>query len=234
MATAAVGQVPGSLIDWAAGIIGIPSGVVAAQITAESNGNPGAVSNTGAQGVAQFEPQTWSGLGCTGSPFDVNSAMKCYSTYMFQLLKQEHGSIRDALAAYNAGPGNLAAGYGYADSILSAAGQKPGATAKGGSGPSSTSAPPAAGSGTCITGTIFGYCPMSKTEARAIIGGMLIIAGGMVMLPGVILLAAFAFRATGGQAAAGQAAGTLEHVPVYGHAIRYTRDRAQRADPSRR
>lgn len=97
-----------------------------------------------------------------------------------------------------------------------------------------TSSPGTASTSTCVTGQIFGYCPLTKSEARALIGGLLIIAGGMVMLPGVILLAAFAFRATGGQAAAGQASGTLEHVPVYGHAIRYTRDRAQRADPSRR
>jgi hypothetical protein len=44
---------------------------------------------------------------------------------MNQLLAEEHGDVRNALAAYNAGPGNLSAGYGYADSILSLAGQSP-------------------------------------------------------------------------------------------------------------
>jgi hypothetical protein len=52
---------------------------------------------------------------------------------MTALLKQEGGSIRKALAAYNAGPGNLGAGYGYADGILSAAGSPGSATASGGS-----------------------------------------------------------------------------------------------------
>ena len=42
---------------------------------------------------------------------------------MNQLLAEEGGNVRDALAAYNAGPANKSAGYGYADSILSQAGQ---------------------------------------------------------------------------------------------------------------
>lgn len=48
--------------------------------------------------------------------------MNCYVVYMRELIGSE-GSLRNALAAYNAGPGNLPAGYGYADTILSAAGQ---------------------------------------------------------------------------------------------------------------
>ena len=225
--TSAVGQIPGSLIDWAAGVIGIPSSVVAAQINEESGGNLGAVSPTGAQGPAQFEPATWSGLGCTGSPYDANSAMKCYATYMYQLVKQEKGNVRNALAAYNAGPGNLAAGYGYADTILSNAGQK--ATLTGSSGPgtgNTSSAAPAAGSATCLTGQVLGICPLQKSQARALIGGMLMIAGGMIALPGIILLAAFAFRGSGAAGAAGQSATVLEGVPGYGHAISYARERS--------
>jgi hypothetical protein len=39
----------------------------------------------------------------------------------FSQLLHRHGNTRDALAAYNAGSGNLAAGYGYADAIQEAA-----------------------------------------------------------------------------------------------------------------
>jgi hypothetical protein len=111
-----------SLVTSAAATLGIPVGVVAAQIDYESSFNPNAVSPAGAQGIAQFMPGTWSSYG-SGSPFNAVNAFAAYVKYMATLLRQEHGSVRDALAAYNAGPGNLSAGYGYADHILAAAGQ---------------------------------------------------------------------------------------------------------------
>jgi hypothetical protein len=52
---------------------------------------------------------------------------------MQQLLHSQGGSVRKALAAYNAGPGNIGAGYGYADGILAAAKQPGGLTGSGGS-----------------------------------------------------------------------------------------------------
>jgi Transglycosylase SLT domain len=111
-----------SLVTSAAAALGIPAGVVAAQINDESGFNPNAVSPAGAQGIAQFMPGTWATQG-SGSPFNAVNAFAAYVKYMGTLLKQEHGSVRDALAAYNAGPGNLSAGYGYADKILAEAGQ---------------------------------------------------------------------------------------------------------------
>lgn len=214
--TAAVGQVPGTLIDWAAGVIGIPSSVVAAQITMESGGDPSALSPTGAEGVAQFEPSTWSGEGCSGSPDNVNDAMKCYAKYMYQLLQQEHGSVRDALAAYNAGPGNLQAGYGYADSILGAAGQPSGLSGSGGTGNSgsatltSKNQQQAAqsclwGTGTLTAGSVLGFhigpsgslCFLSKSHGRALIGGLMLGAGMITGLAGAVILAASVFRHAG-------------------------------------
>lgn len=102
---------------------GIPEAVIAAQLELESSWNPRAVSPAGAQGLAQFMPGTWKTYG-HGSPFDPDQAIKAYARYMKALLRQEKGSLRKALAAYNAGPGNLSAGYGYADSILKSAKSK--------------------------------------------------------------------------------------------------------------
>lgn len=106
---------------------GIPQSVIAAQAQAESNFDATAVSPTGAEGWLQFEPATYDTYAAQagvqpGSEFDPASEAKVYPIFMKSLLDQEHGNLRDALAAYNAGPGNLSAGYGYADSILSAAG----------------------------------------------------------------------------------------------------------------
>lgn len=100
---------------------GLPLKVVAAQISEESGWQPNATSPTGAEGIAQFEPGTWSSWG-HGSAYNPQDAMPAYGRFMGHLLKQYHGDIRDALAAYNAGPGNLQAGYSYADQILGAAG----------------------------------------------------------------------------------------------------------------
>jgi hypothetical protein len=101
---------------------GLPASVVAAQINNESGFDPNATSPTGAQGIAQFEPGTWKSQHVKGSPYNPTDALAGYNKLMSSLLNQYNGNIRDALAAYNAGPGNLAAGYGYADSILSKAG----------------------------------------------------------------------------------------------------------------
>jgi hypothetical protein len=105
----------------AATALGIPAGIVAAQINYESGFNPNALSPTGAQGIAQFEPGTWATEG-SGSPDNPSDAFAAYVKYMGALLKQENGNVFDALAAYNAGPGDLAAGDGYAQHIFSVAG----------------------------------------------------------------------------------------------------------------
>jgi hypothetical protein len=109
-------------VENAAKALGIPASIVANQINYESGFNPNALSPTGAEGLAQFEPYTFAGLGISGSPYTPSVAFQAYVDYMGQLLKQEDGSVFNALAAYNAGPGNLAAGDGYAQHIFSGAG----------------------------------------------------------------------------------------------------------------
>jgi Transglycosylase SLT domain len=106
---------------------GIPYDVIAVQASTESGFNAQAVSSAGAEGWLQFLPSTYNSVASQagvkpGSEFDPASESKAYIVYMNQLLKQEGGNLRNTLAAYNAGPGNLSAGYGYADRILAASG----------------------------------------------------------------------------------------------------------------
>lgn len=103
---------------------GLPSGILDRLIQAESGGNPYAVSPKGALGIAQFMPATAKELGI--DPFDKNQAVEGAARYLSQLHKQT-GSIRDALIAYNWGPGNVAKhgsakapaeSHSYADKIM--------------------------------------------------------------------------------------------------------------------
>jgi hypothetical protein len=116
-----------SLLQQMSSATGLPYSVEAAQANAESGFSATAVSSAGAEGWLQFLPSTYqgyssqAGVGAT-SEFDPASEAKVYDLYMQSLLQQEKGNVRNALAAYNAGPGNLSAGYGYADSIMAAAG----------------------------------------------------------------------------------------------------------------
>lgn len=112
---------------------GLPYSIEAAQANQESGFNATAVSSAGAEGWLQFLPSTYSGYAAQAgvsptSEFDPASEAKVYDLYMQSLLQQEKGNVRNALAAYNAGPGNLSAGYGYADTIMAAANVPPNTT----------------------------------------------------------------------------------------------------------
>lgn len=120
--------IPSNVVQYikeAASGTGLPESVVAAQNYVESDyGRNVGPSSAGAEGPWQFLPSTWSGLGePAGQENNWSVSTQAYVKYMKQLLAQEHGNVRNALAAYNAGPANLQAGYGYADEILSLAGQ---------------------------------------------------------------------------------------------------------------
>ena len=106
--------------------IGMPVKVVAAQNYVESSyGQNIGPSVTGAQGPWQFEPYTWGSY--SPAPFSMannwSASTGAYINFMNQLLHWSGGNVRMALAAYNAGQGNWQAGLGYADQILSDAGQ---------------------------------------------------------------------------------------------------------------
>ena len=85
----------------------VSAALLAAQLYAESNFNPFAVSGAGAEGIAQFMPGTAAGLGLD-DPFDPAQAIDAQAHLMRDLLRQ-FGSVPLALAAYNAGPAPVAA-----------------------------------------------------------------------------------------------------------------------------
>jgi transglycosylase-like protein with SLT domain/D-alanyl-D-alanine carboxypeptidase-like protein/putative Flp pilus-assembly TadE/G-like protein len=80
----------------------VSAALLAAQLMAESNFNPFAVSPAGAQGIAQFIPSTAAAYDL-GDPFDPEAAIDAQAHLMSDLIRQL-GSPQLALAAYNAGP----------------------------------------------------------------------------------------------------------------------------------
>jgi len=111
-------------IQQAAQGTGLPEPVVAAQVQVESNYDSSAISPAGAEGPYQFMPSTWATLGFpAGQEFNWATSTHAYVTFMRLLLAWSGGNVRQALAAYNAGQLNWQAGLGYADQILSMAGQ---------------------------------------------------------------------------------------------------------------
>ena len=95
--------------------------LLGAQVDVESAWNPNAESPAGAQGLAQFMPDTWARWGGDldedgqDSPFDPGDALRAQARYMCHLLDTMIASglggddalavIGLALAGYNAGPG---------------------------------------------------------------------------------------------------------------------------------
>jgi len=99
---------PGDLVDQtrqAATGAGIDPDLFARQINQESGFNPNAGSPAGAQGIAQFMPDTARGLGI--DPTDPGQALPAAANLMKSYLAKYGGDWSKALAAYNAGPGNV-------------------------------------------------------------------------------------------------------------------------------
>lgn len=94
---------------------GLSLGIIAAQLKAESNWDPKAVSPVGAKGLAQFMPATWKEFGDGGDPFNPKDAIAAQGRYMKHLknivkphAKGDKNLVELTLAAYNAGPGKVA------------------------------------------------------------------------------------------------------------------------------
>lgn len=119
----------------------------------ESNFNQSAISPKGAVGIMQLMPATAAGLGV--NPYNLVENIEGGVRYLAQFLQQYAGDLQRTLAAYNWGPGNLAAAiqkYGqqwiayipqetknYLRDVL--AGLGAGATQPPGAGPEDSAAP---------------------------------------------------------------------------------------------
>jgi soluble lytic murein transglycosylase-like protein len=92
-------------VDEASRVYGIDKQLILAIIKQESNFDPKTVSYVGACGLMQLMPETAKDLGVS-DPFDIRQNIMGGTKYIKQLLDQ-FKDIKLALAAYNAGLGNV-------------------------------------------------------------------------------------------------------------------------------
>jgi soluble lytic murein transglycosylase-like protein len=105
------------IVDAAQRCRAVPAEVLAAQVASESAWNPQAISPAGAQGIAQFMPQTWDqyGIDADGdgeatvwNPIDAIHSAAALNCVNLRLVQDVPGDeLINTLAAYNAGFNNV-------------------------------------------------------------------------------------------------------------------------------
>ncbi len=93
---------------------GVPAPLVRSVIQAESGYRTDALSPKGAMGLMQLMPETAMGLGVE-NPFDPEENIKGGVTFLRDLIDHNNGNYKLALAAYNAGQGNVDKAGGIPD-----------------------------------------------------------------------------------------------------------------------
>lgn len=95
-----------SIFEEAANTFGVSVNLLTSIARAESNFRSDAVSSAGAVGIMQLMPATAASLGVTNS-YDARENIMGGAKYISQLLSKYNGNTALALAAYNAGSGNV-------------------------------------------------------------------------------------------------------------------------------